>query len=333
MIKGGFVMGEKVKWYKKGWVLWTLLIFMPYIGIPFMWITKKDFTKKRKLTLTAVFGVWLIFVIGMGSSNSDKPKEPTYSASETNKKSDKEEKTDSKTKENNKENINPEIKEKDSPDIPGENEFEKSVWKIVEENKGELISIETIDLEDSDEISIVAGVLCENNEDVVNSIIDGVKEITLNNESKVSTVFTFGDIKKGKDGPVLLLAAVNSDGTTSTSMESIDYNTKRNNWIRNQFSAWDGNHTELKKLVVKNLNDEKSYKHIETNYIDINSEERVNEVNKILSDAGYSQRVELDDLFITSQFSAKNAFGGTVKNTAYGIANYTNNRITLIGIE
>lgn len=84
---------------------------------------------------------------------------------------------------------------------------------------------------------------------------------------------------------------------------------------------------------MKNLNDEKSYKHIETNYIDINSEERVNEVNKILSDAGYSQKVELNDLFITSQFSAKNAFGGTIKNTAYGIASFNNQTITLIGIE
>ncbi len=318
-------MDEKVKWYKKGWVLWALLIFMPYIGIPFMWITKKEFNKKKKLGFTVIFGIWFLLIIGIGSSNTDnqKPNDSATSISDTN--------TNDQI---NKEKGTPsEIEEENPSDIPGENEFEKSVWRIVEENKGELISIETVDLEGSDEISVIAGVLCENNEDVVNSIIDGVKEFTLNNESKVSTVFTFGDIKKGKDGPVLLLAAVNSDGTTSTSMESIDYNTKRNNWIRNQFSAWDGNHTELKKLVVKNLNDEKSYKHIETNYIDINSEERVNEVNKILSDAGYSQKVELNDLFITSQFSAKNAFGGTIKNTAYGIASFNNQTITLIGIE
>lgn len=96
-------------------------------------------------------------------------------------------------------------------------------------------------------------------------------------------------------------------------MESIDYNTIRNNWIKGQFSAWDGAHTELKKLIVKNLKDEKSYKHIETNYIDINSEERVSEVNKILANGIYDKKVELNDLFITSEFSAKNAFGGTIK--------------------
>ena len=50
-------MDEKVKWYKKGWVLWALLIFMPYIGIPFMWITKKEFNKKKKLGFTVIFGI------------------------------------------------------------------------------------------------------------------------------------------------------------------------------------------------------------------------------------------------------------------------------------
>ena len=86
-------------------------------------------------------------------------------------------------------------------------------------------------------------------------------------------------------------------------------------------------------MILKNLNDEKSYDHIETTYIDVNSEERITSVNELLSEAGYSQRVEKDDLFISTQFSAKNAFGGTVKNTAYGIASYNNQTITLIGIE
>lgn len=313
-------MEKKVKWYKKSWVLWALLIFMPYIGIPFMWITKKEFNKKKKLRLTAIFGVWLIFVMVMASSNNDNDK-PTESASNTIEQADE------------KESINDEDDKESSSDIPGENELEKSIWKIVEESGNELVSIETIDLEESDDISIVATILCENDENVVNSIISEIKDITTSNDSNVSTIITFGDIKKGKDGPVLLLAAIDNDGTTSTSMESIDYNTEKNNWIRGQFSAWDGAHTELKKLILKNLNDEKSYKHIETNYIDINSEDRVNEVNNILSQSGYSQKVELDDLFITSEFSAKNAFGGTVKNTAYGIASFTNNSITLIGIE
>lgn len=327
-------MDEKVKWYKKGWVLWALLIIMPYIGIPFMWITRKDFSKKKRTNLTVVFGIWFLLVIGIGNSNNDTPKvdNSTPSTTEVSKNEeinvdkDKKKKEDIKKEDTKKE-------EEDLPGIPIKNDFEKSVWKVVDTNKGELVSIETVDLEDSDEISVIAAVSCENNEDTVNSIINGIKDITLNNDSKVSTIITFGDIKKGEKAPVLLMALINSDGTTETSMESIDYNTARNKWIRSQFSAWDGSHSDLKKLIIKNLNDEKSYKHIETNYMDINSEDRISTVNKILSDAGYKQRVEMDDLFITSNFSAKNAFGGTVKNTAYGIASYNNQTITLIGIE
>lgn len=124
----------------------------------------------------------------MGSSNTDnkKPNEPATSISDTNpnEQTDKENGTTS------------EMDEEDLPSIQINNEFEKSVWKIVDKSKGELISIETVDSEDSDEISIIAAVLCENNEEVVNSIINEVKDITISNESKVSTIITFGDIKK-----------------------------------------------------------------------------------------------------------------------------------------
>ena len=110
------------------------------------------------------------------------------------------------------------------------------------------------------------------------------------------------------------------------------HNSERNNWIRNQFSAWDGSHVELEKLIISNLNDEKSYEHIETTYRDIATEDDRDEINQILADSGYTQRVEVGDLFIQTQFSAKNAFGGVIKNTAFGIASYSDNTITLIDI-
>ena len=223
--------------------------------------------------------------------------------------------------------------EESKPEMTVKDRLQESIEGIVSKNKGELISIEIIDLEDSDEISIIAAISCENNEDVVNIIIDEIKDVTISSDLNVGTIITFGDIKKGENPPVLLMAAIHSDGTVETTMESSDYNTARNNWIKNQFSAWDGSHNELKKLIVKNLNDEKSFKHIETTYIDVNSDERMKQVNNILSEGGYKQRVEIEDLFVFTQFSAKNAFGGTVKNTAYGVVSYGNQTITLIGIE
>ena len=104
------------------------------------------------------------------------------------------------------------------------------------------------------------------------------------------------------------------------------------NWVNSQFSPWDGAHRELEKLIVKNLNDEKSYDHIKTTYIEICDEGRMDIINKALKDDGYSRRVKIGDLFITTEFSAKNRFNATVKNTAYGIASYEDNTIILVDI-
>lgn len=322
-------METKIKWYKKGWVLWALLIFVPYIGIPFMWITKKDFTAKKKTILSIVFALWLIIIIGMGSSNSETPStdasNPSSSVSESNK--------DGSNEENDVNDASSTPEKEELPDIPLADDFEKAIWKVIDTNDAKLVSIETVDVEGSEETSIIASVSCKNDEVVVDTILEAVKTIVVESERNDGVIFTFGDIDDGDDASLLLMAGVYNDGTIDKSMVSIDFNSARNIWIRDQFSAWDGSHRKLKELILKNLNDEKSYDHIETTYIDVNSEERINNVNKILSDAGYSQRVEMDDLFISTQFSAKNAFGGTVKNTAYGIASYSNQTITLIGIE
>ncbi|MCK9502434.1 MAG: hypothetical protein M0Q52_11460 [Lascolabacillus sp.] len=294
-----------------------------------MWITKKDFTAKKKAILSIVFALWLIIIIGMGSSNSETPStdasNPSSSVSESNK--------DGSNEENDVNDASSTPEKEELPDIPLADDFEKAIWKVIDTNDAKLVSIETVDVEGSEETSIIASVSCKNDEVVVDTILEAVKTIVVESERNEGVIFTFGDIDDGDDASLLLMAGVYNDGTIDKSMVSIDFNSARNIWIRDQFSAWDGSHRKLKELILKNLNDEKSYDHIETTYIDVNSEERINNVNKILSDAGYSQRVEMDDLFISTQFSAKNAFGGTVKNTAYGIASYSNQTITLIGIE
>jgi len=39
-------------------------------------------------------------------------------------------------------------------------------------------------------------------------------------------------------------------------------------WVDGQFSPWDGSHTGLVDLIKPNLNDDKSFKHVETTYVD-----------------------------------------------------------------
>lgn len=54
----------------KKWLLWVLLIFLPPIGIVYMWVTKKDFTRQTKIILSVVFSLWFIIVLASGNNNS-----------------------------------------------------------------------------------------------------------------------------------------------------------------------------------------------------------------------------------------------------------------------
>jgi len=61
--------------------------------------------------------------------------------------------------------------------------------------------------------------------------------------------------------------------------------------IKSQFSAWDGSHRNLKRVIKESMNDPDSYKHVETVYWDRG-----------------------DHLIVKTTFRGKNAFGGVVKN-------------------
>ncbi|NLE05836.1 MAG: hypothetical protein GX638_13705 [Crenarchaeota archaeon] len=62
--------------------------------------------------------------------------------------------------------------------------------------------------------------------------------------------------------------------------------------IEEQFSAWDGSHYGLTRLIKEEMNDPKSYKHVKTVYWDRG-----------------------DHLVVQTTFRGTNAFGGVVKNT------------------
>jgi hypothetical protein len=60
--------------------------------------------------------------------------------------------------------------------------------------------------------------------------------------------------------------------------------------IQKLFSGWDGSHLKLTEKIKESLNDPKSYEHIETSFKDMDS-----------------------FLIVNATFTAKNAFGGTLK--------------------
>lgn len=50
------------------WLLWVLLIFLPPFGILYMWIAKKEFSQKKKKTLSIVFAIWFLFCLGVSGN-------------------------------------------------------------------------------------------------------------------------------------------------------------------------------------------------------------------------------------------------------------------------
>lgn len=107
---------------------------------------------------------------------------------------------------------------------------------------------------------------------------------------------------------------------------------ERQEWIENQFSFWDGKHTELSKLIKDNLNDSDSFEHVDASYIDVSDEETQTIVNQTLEEAGINESVEVGDLFVIQEFTAKNAFNAKIKSTAYGIVRGSDNSVILLGI-
>lgn len=122
----------------------------------------------------------------------------------------------------------------------------------------------------------------------------------------------------------------NNKSETVVNSENYGSNTEYDKWVGEQFSSWDGHHKAFQDLIKKNLNDEKSYKHIETKYRLCTTQATVDEINTLLKNSGYSERVEMNDILISTEFSAKNAFNATIKATAIGIARYRTNQIILV---
>lgn len=81
----------------------------------------------------------------------------------------------------------------------------------------------------------------------------------------------------------------------------------RKELIKKQFSAWDGSHPALTRIIKKSMNDPKSYDHVETGYWD-----------------------QGDHLIVKTTFRGKNAFGGVVVNWVKAKVDLKGNVIELL---
>ena len=74
-----------------------------------------------------------------------------------------------------------------------------------------------------------------------------------------------------------------------------------------QFSAWDGSHSGLERLIKNNMNDPDSYEHVETRFVDHSTY-----------------------IYVVTKFRGNNAFGGKVINTVEAKVDFSGNVIEII---
>jgi len=123
-----------------------------------------------------------------------------------------------------------------------------------------------------------------------------------------------------------------SVNTESQTQQAEDNGTTTQKTYPSGISSWDGDHTELKKLIKKNLNDEGSYKHIDTTWRYVESETTRDELNALISGIGWNAEFSVGDFLVITEFSAKNSFNATIKAKAYGIE-YQDGSVLLLGIQ
>jgi len=221
----------------------------------------------------------------------------------------------------------------DSISTTDNSEFEKALGELAAENGCSLSSVLSVTPEGKTNSSVVATVLIQNDEQRVNDFLSKLAELVKNSGQTESLVISFGDIEKANEPAGLLSAIVSGDGSWEISQESIDYNSERNLWIRGQFEEGSGAHPELERLIRSTLPDASSYKHRRTIYHDLKTEDFCAEINRILEKSGSPERVEVGDIYIQTNFTAKDASGKTVNRTAYGIGDYSERSVRLVRIE
>lgn len=174
-------------------------------------------------------------------------------------------------------------------------------------------------------------VQCENNDNVVDVIchrISRAKKEANDTTNGVQIIFQEKDT-----GRKLVIGTISPNGEIVMSQQNPTYNSRRKRWIESQFSAWDGSHSTLEGLIKKGMNDEDSYKHHETTYIEVKNKDIQAKMQEVVKASGQNYKVDIDDIVITCVFSGKNAYGARVKNTAYGLSKFKEGKVYLLTVE
>lgn len=212
--------------------------------------------------------------------------------------------------------------------------YKSGTWAVVDEKTWHVENFECLMSGKADGIRVT----CDVSIDGDNYILKNVKKATLSKDElksgKSPSSYTHYDSEKTYS--FLIVPAVSVKDARDAKEEK-DRNNRtmptdeREEWVKKQFRK--NMHASLVSLIKENLNDEKSFEHKETHYYEVLTDDSKTYFNNQLAKMGYSTRVEIGDLVITCEFTAKNRFNATVKSIALGYVSYTTDMVYLVDIE
>lgn len=129
---------EKEKFYKKKWFAILMLIFFSPLGIILIW-ANKHFDKRMNTILSAVFGVWFIFVLIAGQPTAEEKAAEQARLEQTEKEREEKKKQEEEMKQKEAEQKEKEEQEKKEQDEKRKAEFEQAVKDWDDHFKDEML--------------------------------------------------------------------------------------------------------------------------------------------------------------------------------------------------
>lgn len=116
-------------------------------------------------------------------------------------------------------------------------------------------------------------------------------------------------------------ALVKDDRKATEEQNRVNTGSEYSNWISSQFDS-KGANIYLENLIKNQLYDVNSYQHLKTEFIEVNDENRKTYVAGLVKEKDSSVTVEIGDLYLITEYNAKDTEGNTVKMTEYGLSKY-----------
>lgn len=210
--------------------------------------------------------------------------------------------------------------------------FEQAVQEVINNTGSSLLSItmESPQYTGEDNDTYRIEIESRNHYTIVEPLLEAIANCIVENDILIKSEVVVYD---NDSGNILKVLWITSDGEIVNISQTSQYKDEHYEWLSSLFSVWDGSNEELNDLIIEKLLDKKSYEHLDTTYIDINSEEVLVEVENLLTQATVDATMSIGDVVIITTFASSNAFGVNLENTAYGLASYTTKDITLLIIQ